>query len=55
VPFFHKTVINKSLSTQSKRLAMLKADKIYYQYQQVLNTVSILTSDQTISLIQSIF
>ncbi|SMP88962.1 hypothetical protein SAMN06313486_1102 [Epsilonproteobacteria bacterium SCGC AD-308-P11] len=51
IPYFRKEVISKSLNTKSKRLAKLKFDTIYYLTQQILNTVSIITSDQTQELV----
>ncbi len=51
LPFFHKIAINQSLSTKSKRLARFKANKIYYQYQEILNTVSIISPVQTQELV----
>jgi len=49
-PYFKKQAINKSLNTRSKKLAKLKATKLYYNYQQLLSTVSIITSEQTQAL-----
>lgn len=53
IPFFKKSVISKSLSTKSKREAKLKANRIYYPYQQILSTVSIITSVQTQELVDT--
>ncbi len=51
IPYFHKSVIKKSLQTKSKKFAILKASKLYYEYQKILNTLSIITSEQTQELI----
>ncbi len=51
VPYFKKGYINKSLNTKDKTQARLKANKIYYPYQQILNTVFIITSEQTQELV----
>ena len=51
IPFFKKSSITKSLYTKNRRLAKLKLDKIYYPYQQILNTLFIITQKQTQELV----
>ena len=47
IPFFKKPLIRKSLYTKNKQQAQLKANQIYYSYQQILNTVSIISMEQS--------
>lgn len=46
-PYFKKRAINKSLYTKNKKLAKLKATKLYYHYQQILQTISIISTEET--------
>ena len=50
-PYFEKEYIYKSLSTKNKRLAETKANKLYYPYQQILNTIDIIDIEQTQKLV----
>ena len=53
IPFFKKTQISKSLYTKDKKIAKLKANKLYYPYQQILNTLTIITTEQTQQLVDT--
>ncbi|MDF1875932.1 tyrosine-type recombinase/integrase [Sulfurimonas sp. SAG-AH-194-I05] len=47
IPFFKKPLIRKSLYTKNKRQAQLRANQIYTSYLQILNTLSIISTEQT--------
>ena len=47
IPFFQKPLIRKSLYTKNKRQAQLRANQIYTSYLQILNTLSIISTEQT--------
>ncbi|QOY54525.1 hypothetical protein HUE87_11765 [Candidatus Sulfurimonas marisnigri] len=54
IPYFKKSFISKSLQTKDKKQAKLKADKIYYAYQQILNTLYIIKGEQTQELVNKL-
>ena len=49
--YFKKQVIVKSLRTKNRKQAKLKASKLYNRYQQILNTLSLITQEQTQELV----
>lgn len=46
IPFFNKKVISKSFSTKDKNLAQLKATQLYGSYLKILNSVSVVDTNQ---------
>ena len=53
IPFFKKILIRKSLQTKNKRIAQQKANIIYSKYEELLNLVRLIPSDQIQELTDS--
>ena len=49
--YFKKKVISKSLQTRDYKKARLKADKLYYQYKEILGVVGVLSQKQIQELV----